>query len=428
MSRHSANKQHRQQATPVKEILTEDEASARQSSAATNAGGTLYVGAELSETGVSDSPLRVADSGLREFAARSIAADATLGTEERLDRASIDRILGSTEVRKAIATLASEGVPGAEIAWAMLARTALDGAPLLSIETRIEAARALRGPARASDTWEKVDRALGEVLPTEGKVPLAEWIFAAVHDTSLKVALRALPRYLDEGMMSELYRVERLYGDAGAALARFWENPHFDAKPPKSRFTCYAMGREVKIPGDERTYRVLDGGTHNVELVCHGTRVGPFKDALTIMVPAGFIEPHNPPTWGESVATFLANTAYAFRMGVATIRSLGGVHPAKVNGEWTMVVEPWARIANDPKQEEGQNKYGADNRYYHRFKKMKDEGATLVDTEALELGLPTIRVSAAGKLTFINHHRIRGAQDAGIAITVGIARDYDSAN
>jgi hypothetical protein len=97
---------------------------------------------------------------------------------------------------------------------------------------------------------------------------------------------------------------------------------------------------------------------------------------------------------------------------------LGALHPAKVNGEWKIVLEPWAKIENDPRQPECCNYYGSDNKFYAEFAKLKEQGVRVID---LGEETPSVRWFGLGRLQHLDHHRIRAARDLRMGIVVSLS-------
>ena len=149
------------------------------------------------------------------------------------------------------------------------------------------------------------------------------------------------------------------------------------------------------------------------------------------------IEQHNPPTRGEKLITYAANTIstidYAFRLGMFNAHSPGGIRPQMIDGELHTVVHSNARISADPQQPPQDWHNGMDNKYYKMFKELKQHYAEQgVDLKVIgpkqfaEMGIemPSMNLSFFGKGTLCDHHRLWAilSSDLGLGIAVNTYR------
>jgi len=115
----------------------------------------------------------------------------------------------------------------------------------------------------------------------------------------------------------------------------------------------------------------------------------------------------------NGIGTLIWNTRLASIMAF----QLGGVRPQKVNGEWSWVVKPWARISDNPNQY-----YASESDYYlDRFIAERNLGTKVIDMEKIGGKTPSIRPVGFWGLQYLDHRRIKSAQAAGIPIKVNIS-------
>lgn len=102
---------------------------------------------------------------------------------------------------------------------------------------------------------------------------------------------------------------------------------------------------------------------------------------------------------------------------------LGGLHPQRIDGKWEWVIEPWARVSDDPRQRSTENF----DKYIDIALDEKERGAKVLDYEKLGGENPDVWPSGLWGLQLVDHRRIKAAQAAGVAIEVNIT-DANSKN
>lgn len=114
-------------------------------------------------------------------------------------------------------------------------------------------------------------------------------------------------------------------------------------------------------------------------------------------------------------------------MLMVSVYNFSNVRPMfNERGDLVWVIMPNARINSDPRQLESQIYNGQDNIYNLEFKRLKDQGVKAVTAEHMSGELPWVQVSGLGRLQFLDHNRILGAQTAEIPIEAVFTRKTDT--
>jgi hypothetical protein len=113
----------------------------------------------------------------------------------------------------------------------------------------------------------------------------------------------------------------------------------------------------------------------------------------------------------------LNSAAWKARQTYTVISQLGGIHPVRRNGEWVMVLEPWARIEDDARQQG----YSDESDYYAKmFEGVKGKIIHMKDLGGENPSV--VPKGASGGIQLLDHRRIHEARRAGKAIVVNIVR------
>jgi len=118
----------------------------------------------------------------------------------------------------------------------------------------------------------------------------------------------------------------------------------------------------------------------------------------------------------DNVHDLAAKAAWNARLTSIMIFQLGGLRPARIDGKWRWVIEPWARIEVDPYQGDiGDMEY-----YQDKFKQLKKEGVRIINMERIGGETPRVRPVGVSGLQLLDHRRIFSAQGARLPIVVKV--------
>ncbi len=118
---------------------------------------------------------------------------------------------------------------------------------------------------------------------------------------------------------------------------------------------------------------------------------------------------------------------YNTDMLMVSMCNIGNVRPMlNDEGKPIWVIMPNARIDFDPRQSESQIHNGKDNVYYKEFMGLKAQGVKAITAEHMNGNPPWVRVKGIGRLQFLDHNRILGAQEAKIPIEAVFTRGIDT--
>lgn len=140
-----------------------------------------------------------------------------------------------------------------------------------------------------------------------------------------------------------------------------------------------------------------------------------------------------PPTVLEKIGDFASRASEQTKQASIMFWQVGGIHPWIVDGGLHWVVEPWAKISDDPNQWEP---VGTDTEFYHReYKILKERGVKTIGEKELraigekhqqEIGIPTLRPLPPAELQYLDHNRIKAAKSEGLRIRVDFDHQLES--
>jgi hypothetical protein len=131
------------------------------------------------------------------------------------------------------------------------------------------------------------------------------------------------------------------------------------------------------------------------------------SDAPTPPLPDNPMPSKEPKTFTQKLKNTASNIAWNTRLGFTMLAQLGGLHPWRSEGKWVWVLEPWARVHDDPRQKG----YTDESDFYRdRFNASKTR---LLNLPSMGLKTPSITMDGFGGIQLLDHRRILEAQRAG---------------
>lgn len=200
-----------------------------------------------------------------------------------------------------------------------------------------------------------------------------------------------------------------------------------DSSPEKSRWE-YGVGREISLPSAQ--YEA--NGSYDKFSITGKTSGGHYviadKAGNSFALNKGYIDRYNSPDAVDKLVTFAGEVGELIekavvwaRVGLATIRTLGGIRPQNIDGDLRVVVSAGTNISPDPKQPDSDWHRGTSNKYYEAFRSLKENYAargenltTIGPRQLKELGIedsPVIYLPPSGEPQLRQHHRIWAITD-----------------
>lgn len=200
-----------------------------------------------------------------------------------------------------------------------------------------------------------------------------------------------------------------------------------DSSPEKSRWE-YGRGREINLPSAQ--YET--NGSYDKFSIQGKTEAGHYliadKAGNSFTLNKGYIDRYNSPdaidklvTYAGEVGKFIEKATYWAQVGLAAIRTVGGIRPQTVDGELRVVVSAGTNISPDPKQPDTDWHRGTSNKYFEAFRSLKESYAargenltTIGPRQLKELGIedaPVLYISPSGSPQLRQHHRIWAITD-----------------
>ena len=116
----------------------------------------------------------------------------------------------------------------------------------------------------------------------------------------------------------------------------------------------------------------------------------------------------------KRVKDVLGKAAWNTRLATTMLFQLGGLHPARSNGSWVWVLEPWARWSDDSKQ----RLYSSSSDKY--FQSFRAHRGKILNLKAQGFDNPTVTPDGIGGIQLLDHTRIHEARNAGKGIVVNV--------
>lgn len=214
----------------------------------------------------------------------------------------------------------------------------------------------------------------------------------------------------------------RLYAGS-AEICDFFRHDEFDEDPPYPSPFAYRKNREITMWG--KIYRVVSDDGTMLEIY------GPDRTS-GFQVPKWAVERYNKHSvWELTTGTaslITSVTARTVQMGLVMATQAGALHPAFSHGRFMWVLEPWARIKLD-EDDSYAHFFGAENKYDKVFEQlMRQRGRRVITAEDMvaipddhqhqySRTSPVVAVIGTG-IKMVDHHRVNGAQSAGVPIEV----------
>lgn len=219
-------------------------------------------------------------------------------------------------------------------------------------------------------------------------------------------------------------RLDMIRLQAGSSeICDFFRHDDFNEDPPYPSPFAYRKNREITMWG--KIYRVAKDEGTSLDIY------GPDRTS-TFSVPKWIVERYNKHSAWE-LATGTASlvtsvTARTIQMGLVMATQAGALHPAFSHGRFMWVLEPWARIELD-EDDSYAHFFGAENKYDNVFEQlMRQRGRRVITAEDMvaipdhhqhqySRTSPVVAVIGTG-IKMVDHHRVIGAQSAGVPIEV----------